>query len=379
MKSFSVLLLAAAIAAPSSLYAMSGKPDQAEATATAATSVAETPAISAADVEPAADRSSYQIRWNSSQPVTLSVSRQADGSAAEIIASNLSSGEYQWTNSQPGQRWYFVLTPAEGQATVVASRQLPMPGGQNFRELGGYQTADGHTVKWGKIYRSGVLTFLSADDYQVIDGLKISTVADFRSIEERETDKTDWQASPVRRIEQDYYAGDFGFGELVKNGITRESAIAMMAGFYPQMAQQQKATYQAMFDLMVRHDETILYHCSAGKDRTGVASMLILTALGVPEDTIMNDYLASNRYLDPHKLSHGAKDGEEDEKAAKMRAFMKMMPPEALQALMGVEEEYLRATIDYMNKGYGSVMGYIQQELGVSEQDLQAMRSHYLI
>lgn len=372
----SLTLLFVALAATHS-FAMSGKPEAANAENSSEVATEQT--VQEITVTQASavlnEQGQYQLQWQSSSPVTLKVATNAAGEDAKILAENLSVSEYQWQPQNSGSRYYFILTPEQGASLSFSSRLLPMQGGQNFRDLGGYQTADGRSVKWGMLFRSGVLNHLTETDYQLIDTLGIRTVTDFRSIEERTDEPTVWMASPVRRIEQDYHSGDYS--KFFKPGMDGDAMAALMAGFYPHMADQQKPTYQALFDQLVRHDEPMLYHCTAGKDRTGVASLLILTALGVPEEAILQDYLLSNQYLDSEKLMGSNKD--DDEKASRMKAFFKSLPPDAIQALAGVRESYLRAVISHMNQQYGGVLGYIQQELGVSEQDLGTLRQRYLM
>ena len=95
------------------------------------------------------------------------------------------------------------------QSEVEQVRLLPLEGGRNFRDLGGYETVDGKTVKWGRLYRSGVLTHLTGDDYDYLREREISTIVDFRSTGERAGEPTNWQAGSVMELTWDYDMGNW--------------------------------------------------------------------------------------------------------------------------------------------------------------------------
>ena len=257
------------------------------------------------------------------------------------------------------------------------TRVLALKGGRNFRDLGGYQTQDGHSVKWGKLYRSGALHKLTDADYEKLKDLHIATIVDFRATKERNTDVTDWKAGPINHLTWDYNM-DFdtsAFAELFKKGkVTEQDMENLMAHMYPGIVDSQKAHYQAMFAQLVKSDDALLFHCSAGKDRTGIAAALILTALGVDRETIEQDYILSEDVLKMSDLMSS----NQDHQADPMYAALARLPKPALQALMGTRTSYIRAAFAKMEQESGSVENYIREQLKVSDVQVAQLRANFL-
>ncbi|MCU4675121.1 tyrosine-protein phosphatase [Catenovulum sp. 2E275] len=257
------------------------------------------------------------------------------------------------------------------------TRVLALKGGRNFRDLGGYQTTDGHTVKWGKIYRSGALHQLTDADYQKLKGLEIATIVDFRATHERQKEVTNWQAGPVNQMAWDYNldVDTKAFAELFKKGeVTAQDMENVMANMYPGILDSQKPHYQAMFAQLVKSDEPLLFHCTAGKDRTGIAAALILTALGVDRATIEQDYVLTESVL-KMDLIHGM---TEEQKKDPMYAAFARLPKPALEALSGARPSYIRAAFAKMESEAGSVENYIKQELNVTDAQIAQLRANFL-
>lgn len=325
----------------------------------------------------------YELQWQAkpaSTVVDILVSETPEITDARLLASDIDSKQYRWLPEQKSQRYYFFIRPQGGDAEVAATRLLPLQGGRNFRDLGGYQTTDGRTVKWGRIYRSGVLDGLTDQDYQLIDSLDIGTLVDFRSNSERRTEVTEWRAADVELINHDYEM-DFDINELGKlikrPDLSREMMEGLMVEMYPDLLETQKQNYAGMFDRLVEKDQGLMFHCTAGKDRTGISALLVLTALGVDEQTAIDDYLATNQYLDYRSLM--PKDsGNMDPKHAAMMEMFASVPKDILEPLMGVSQPMIEAAISKMKAEHGSIMAYIQQELDVSEQDIRILRAKYL-
>lgn len=343
---------------------------QPTSTVTTAVSVTQT------SVSYNADSHIYTLSWNAGVPVSIAVSQTADGSNSRLLAEKISSGMFLWQGPETEQRQFFIITPENSPAIITASRLLPVEGALNLRDLGGYKTADGHTVRWGKIYRSSMLAHLTADDYRLLTPLHIGTIADLRANEERAKDVTNWQAGEVTRIETDYSMDYSQFAGMMKE-MDAAKAKAMFTTMYPGILQQQTANFRNMFRQLLHDDDALLFHCSAGKDRTGMAAMLVLTALGVPQETIMQDYLLSNTYYAANiaSFSQQHSDGKQDATSA----MMSRLPPEVSAVFMGVSPEYLQAAMDSMSAEHGSVMGYLQQELGLSDDDIATLRSRLLM
>lgn len=257
-------------------------------------------------------------------------------------------------------------------AAVVAAHQrvLPLEGGQNFRDLGGYRTRDGRTVRWGLLYRSGSMHWLTEKDFAYLDRLGIRTVCDFRDTNERTAEPVNWPKGQAPAILADDYKLDLGGIGLGAPGqpLTPERARQMIAALYPRMLVQFNGQYRRMFGELLAGRVPLAFNCSAGKDRTGIAAALVLTALGVPRETVIEDYLLTNRYFDPTKIV------KKDDQASRQ---WKRLPPEVLRMLMGADRSYIEAALDVMDRHAGGAQGYLRDELELSATDVAKLRHLY--
>lgn len=324
------------------------------------------------------DKNSYSLNWESNADVTIHAVAAANPDRETQIAHDNTEHSMSWI-APTHDRYRFLITDADGDVTEVRTRVLPLEGGRNFRELGGYKTQDGHTVKWGKLYRSGALHNLTKQDYEKLSHLNIQTIVDFRTTDERATEVTNWQAGDMHHLTWDYkmeYDKGAFASMFSQQEPTAESMEAVMAGMYPGLVNQQKDHYIAMFDALAETGEPLLFHCTAGKDRTGIAAALILTALGVDRDTIINDYTLTERVLKPSDLMPPS--GKANVKADPMMQRLAKLPKPALAALAGARVSYIDAAFREMESQSGSVMNYIRDVLQVSDADLVALKAQYL-
>jgi protein-tyrosine phosphatase len=253
-----------------------------------------------------------------------------------------------------------------------ANRALPLEGGVNFRDLGGYPTSEGRRVRWGVLYRSGSMAGLTAADFEYLKKLNISVMADFRSTDERMREPTKWPFSDnaPRRLQRDY---DLEMREIIgvmRTAPSAEAARVAFASFYRRLPQQFAAQYREMFDELLAGNAPLAFNCSAGKDRTGVAAALVLTALGVPRDVVTDDYLLSNRYYKPKPP---AGDAAID---PTMQMFSRL-PPDVVAVFMGVDRAYLDAAFDGMVESHGSIDTYLEQVMGLSTDDRATLKRLY--
>ena len=331
--------------------------------------------VAAVKDEPAARSIAWQT-LPAGGPVTIT-KRTASGEA-DMVAEGTTSTPFLY-QSEENKRTYFTVEATGGSSVTTALRVLPLEGGRNFRDLGGYPTEDGRTIRWGKIFRSGYLSGLTDSDYVFLEDIGIKTVVDFRASEERVEEATDWRAGEVEILTWDYTmqesAGEL-FSVFMREGITPQDVTDMMAGFYKEMVYEHADKYTAMFDRLITTDDPLAYHCSAGKDRTGVATALILTALGVPRDVIIEDYTMTERVVDYSK-DFDTEDGEEiDENSS--YGFLAKLPSELVAPLMRSNRVYIEAALEELETDHGSVMAFVQGELGVDEDELAVLRDKYL-
>lgn len=257
-------------------------------------------------------------------------------------------------------------------------RVLPLEGGRNFRDLGGYRTADGRMVKWDQVFRSGSLTNLTDKDYAALAPLKIGTVVDFRTDAERTAEPTHWRDGNPDIL---FKAKSAGGGDsetfaraLMAPGASPESVRATMIEFYRQMPEQYADQYSVLFKRLASTDAPLVFHCSAGKDRTGIAAAVLLTSLGVSRQTVVEDYAMSEKVVDYGALLN--KGGAESGSAA--FDALRKLPRETVMPLMRSEPAYIEAALAQIETQYGSVDGYMTKRLGLTDAELTALRARLL-
>ena len=238
------------------------------------------------------------------------------------------------------------------------TRILPLEGGFNFRDMGGYSTADGKTVKWGKVFRSDEMGRLTTADLDYLNNIPLLTVVDFRSKYEIEAAPDKVPASVVNTYELMINPGNHsGIGDIDKlseaNGeeFMKEMNRAMVSD--PAIID----TYKTFFALLQDEKQIpLIFHCTAGKDRTGLGAALFLASLGVDEKTIFEDYLLSNQLLE-----------------AKYKSYTDSLPQ--LKPLFEVRPQYLRAAFDTIKENHGSIEKYLRDALDV---DTELIKRLYL-
>jgi protein-tyrosine phosphatase len=250
-------------------------------------------------------------------------------------------------------------------------RVLPLQGGRNFRDLGGYRTADGRMVKWNVLYRSGSMHGLTLADYTALERRGIRVVCDLRDNAERAAEPVDWPRAHAPRVLSEDYTLDMAMAMPADLAhASPEQARASMAASYPRMLGQFNGQFRRMFAELLAHHVPLAFNCSAGKDRTGIAAALILTALDVPRETVIEDYLLTNRTLDAAKLMSASS------KATANAAWTKF-PPEVLKAMMAADRSYIEAAFRVIDQHPGGAQGYLKDELGLSRGDLVRLRGLY--
>ena len=165
-----------------------------------------------------------------------------------------------------------------------------------------------------------------------------------------------------------------GFGDFTAftaKGVTAKQVQDAMTDGYRQTADQQAEGYREMFRQLLAGEVPLAFNCSAGKDRAGVAAALLLSALGVPRDIVVEDYALSDKIVDfQAELVERGKDGA--------LSFLSHFPPEVIAPLMKTDPAYIQATFEAVEKKYGSVEGYFETVLGLSQDDLKKLRARLL-
>lgn len=317
--------------------------------------------------------STLVVKWNDSDPVDIYLSHStALPSDAKPVETGNSRGTATITVPSSSRHYVILRDGGDKSLTVVAERILPLEQGSNFRDVGGYVGAAGKTVKWGKIFRSGALPLLSEKDYAMLSGLKVTSVVDLRSLEEREVAATQLDD----RTGALFLSNDYSLKPLMRN-----FAAGNGENVYIGMEKLLKPQYRAIFMRLLADEGAVMFHCSAGQDRTGIASALILTALGVDRETIIKDYHLSTPSRRPQWEMPSLDPAEHPNNPIVQYYSAAAKKPggvhaEPLYSRSGVS--HLVQFFAHLEKEYGSVEGYLQIELNIGPQEIAKLRSLYL-
>ncbi|WP_024805914.1 tyrosine-protein phosphatase [Nocardia sp. BMG51109] len=236
--------------------------------------------------------------------------------------------------------------PPAATASVVVNtqdRSLSLQGVQNARDIGGYRAADGRTVRTGTVFRSGELSKATDADLAALTGRGVAVVADLRTGYERAFAPDRVPAGATPRID-----------DVIGQAPPQVMASTLIAGtdLYRALVTEPGANagFASILHDIIDTDGAVLYHCTAGKDRTGWLSAVLLTALGVDRETVNYDFLLSNHY-------RGA--GPND-------------------PLNGVVQPALDAAFDQVDRSYGGFDGYLRDGLRLTDADIAALRAKLL-
>ncbi len=271
-------------------------------------------------------------------------------------------------------RHYFYLRSEHGEGVVLAERQLSLEGAPNFRDFGGYETEEGGRLKWGKLYRSSKLSGLSDDDLGRVRRLGLTLVCDFRQAVEQELDPTHLGADHTHLLASLPVSpgSAHNFIDNLHNGIVVVDNVSdFMVDMNRDFVHSQLPRYAEMFQLLLAGDQQLLIHCASGKDRTGFGSALILDVLGVPEETIVDDYLLTNRYL-PIEQEVARLAGQFSD------ATGAAISDDVLRSLMEVRPEYIRACFEEIRKHYESRDHFYESALDLDVAKVRQLKDRYL-
>ena len=245
--------------------------------------------------------------------------------------------------------------------SVTPIRHFKLSGASNFRDLGGYPTSDGRTVRWRQIFRSNHLGNLTDDDVSVLRELGVRSAFDFRGTEERVAALCGMPEITVHSlpVEPTVVAA---LRAIAASGtpLSTDHAVEVMRDSYSGYVQNNTQHFRALFAHLLEDRAPLVIHCTAGKDRTGFACALILHTLGVNDEVIAEDYLLTNRFYrrDPSVSSD--------------------LPDEVRQVLGTVQPAFLAAAFETVDAGYGSLDGYLRDGLGIGAAERDRLRQLYL-
>ena len=240
-------------------------------------------------------------------------------------------------------------------------RVWPLQGASNFRDLGGYPGHDGRLVRWRRLFRSDHLGSLTEADKAMLAELGLARSFDFRGVAERAAlgyqlpgltqHSLAIEPTVVQRMQDLIDAGQ---------SLTPARTAELMADLYRTLVNDQSHRFAELFEHLLTADAPLVFHCTAGKDRTGFAAALILLALGVPRELVLQDYLLTNRVF-----KHPA-------------ATQHTLSAEVLAVLWQVQPGFLDAALQVVDSEHGGIERYLRQRLALSPAALRTLAERYL-
>ena len=271
-----------------------------------------------------------------------------------------------------------VLSSAAAKAAPahpVPGTQLDFAGGTNFRELGGYEADEGKHVKWGQIWRGIPTCKLTGEaDRAKLDALGLRLILDLRSVEEAKKEP-DYVPDGARLVQicglcaEDGHEIAFAPGDIDRLMASAPEGYDVPRVLYRRMLTGNKA-FKELFRALEAGETPILFHCSAGKDRTGVAAMLILLALGASDETICADYAQTNvcRRAEIEAVMQEHADEIAADPSCRNHYYR----------MAGVSPEAAPFVLDTIRSQFGSAENYLEAEYGLTPARLMRLRRMYL-
>lgn len=237
-----------------------------------------------------------------------------------------------------------------------------LSGASNFRDLGRYPARGGRAMRPGRIYRSDHLAHLTPEDQARLQALGVTRTVDFRGVGERAA-----LAYELPGVQQHALSIEPTVVQRAKalqdrgEQLTPEHAAELMEQTYRDFVLHNSPRFTELFRLLLDNDQPLVFHCTAGKDRTGFAAALILHALGVEQPIVLHDYLLTNElYQRPTGL-------------------IGQGPEEVMRVIWRVQPSFLEAALDTVQQHHGGLTPYLQDVLGVGPAEVRQLESLYLL
>ena len=241
---------------------------------------------------------------------------------------------------------------------MTAPSPLPaLQGVSNFRDLGGYHGADRRRVRHGRVFRSDHLAALTPEDLTALQAVQLTHSIDFRGV--NESAARPYRISGVTNLAlciEPTVAQRLRV--LLASGHTpsAEETVELMCETYRSFVREHAATFARFLRHLLLHPTPVVFHCTAGKDRTGFAAALLLCVLGVDRDTIMQDYLLTNQLYRRDPLVEGSG------------------PAHVMEVVWQVQPAFLQAAFEVIDGDYGGLPDYLTGTMGMETGEVDQLR-----
>lgn len=274
-------------------------------------------------------------------------------------------GALRLPNPGRGRLFVSVAPHGSGPAVVSADRRISFEGITNFRDLGGYRTSEGAVVRWGLVFRADALHGFSPGDLDLYDRLGLRAVYDLRGDEERSERPNPVPSSPLTIIGRP--AGTDPPATPPRS-LTSADGERILRDLYVGLVDHAAEQIGQLYTALSRPDGLpALFHCHAGKDRTGVVAALLLEALGVERHTVLDDYELTARYrLRTHQ------------ETTYERLIELGLAPEAAAGVLTTPRWAMQEALDHLDADYGGVEAYLTGPAGMRKEDVEILRHRLL-
>lgn len=316
------------------------------------------------------DIGNYLIKWETESSMTgmvkLYVSNTPDhfNMSEAALSEDIDKGVVTYITDDNLSRKYFLLSFNDKlYLPVGSSRAIAMDSIQNFRDLGGYYNShNNRSTRWGKIFRSGDLTAISNRDTSRLDNLGIKTIIDFRDEKEAAANPFKYGKAKVMRFPVPLDEESSVKEKILKREMLKGDVQLYMQGIYLSFVDKYSEQFaKALRVFMDKQNYPILISCDLGKDRVGFFTTLLLAVADIPEETIKEDYMLSNDYINISHLSYLAHELNTDSQ-------------EAATVLLTVNESAFDLVFNQIKKEYGSMDKYLSKKMHLTEKEQREIK-----
>jgi protein-tyrosine phosphatase len=281
-----------------------------------------------------------------------------------IAMSDISNGFVTIVTDNPSMRYYFLMDFDGKYRYKVATRNLNISGVQNFRDLGGYRTNNGtKSVRWGMLYRSADIDNIDGSAVRELHNIGIKTIIDLRDKDEVKNNSRNWRGFKVIHLPIKEDDIDNFLHKIQERKVICDTVARLVEQSNRNMINDNQVTYHKIFNILLdRRNYPIVIHCSSGEGRTGIVSALILSALDVSDDDIMDDYCLSNKYFNIARFSKFAYDLPDEYQ-------------EAITTIFSAKNDFLNAAFEQMERLYGDSDAYLEKGVGLNKSSIKKLRS----